>query len=247
MPVPSADPDAVRLTDAFKTAMEGPAKPREVSPPPEIDQDAPHGRDPESGDALAPFGLTRDGKPRKSAAGRKAKDAAPRIEKLGASTPGKTPAKSQPVVLEAKDFTKPLTEAGDGVWVCMSSVAKLPILPGRITDAVGAEAAIFHSNQAQLAGALNTAAQHNPRARKLAEKLSQGDVSWVLTCFSMTAPFLVQTALLFKPGAKPEGFPAMSELAAKNDRDLGDYVEAMMLLQQGDLAAEPPVPEKVAA
>lgn len=246
MSVPNATPDAVDLDEAFKAAMAGPAKPREPGPPPEIDEDAPHGRDPQSGTPLAPFGLNRDGRPRKGPGGRRAKDA-PRIEKPGevapASTPGQKPGKPQPVVLDPKDYSKPLVEAADSVWVAMSSASKIPLIPGGIRTVIGAEARIFYANKDGLAGALNVAAQHNGRARSWAEKLAKGDVSWVLTCFGMVTPFLVQTGMMLRGGI--EGFPSKAELADANDTELAAYVEAMMHAQ----AEKAPqlTPEPVAA
>jgi hypothetical protein len=77
MPVKEADPRAQELDEAFAAAMSGPARPREAPPPPEVDRDAPHGRD-EDGTPKAPYGLTRDGRPKLTAAGRKAKNDQPR-------------------------------------------------------------------------------------------------------------------------------------------------------------------------
>lgn len=237
MAVKDADPRAVELDDAFREAMEGPAKPREAAAPPEIDPEAPLGRD-ESGAPLTPFGLTKDGKVRRTNAGRRAKDETPRTGSRAVPDKGSTPGgkgnNSQPAELEPHDYTAKLSETGDGIWIALSSVAKLPFLPSAVTDRVGAEAAIFRINQAGLVGALDTAAQNNARARALAEKLSKSDVSWVLTCFSLAAPFVVQSAMMLKPGDKPEGFPDTSALAAKNDQDLQDHIQALMLLAEAE-------------
>lgn len=58
MAVKAADPDAINLDEAFREAMSAPAKPREVAAPPELDREAPHGRD-DDGKPLAPFGWTK--------------------------------------------------------------------------------------------------------------------------------------------------------------------------------------------
>jgi hypothetical protein len=77
-PVKNADPEAKSLDDAFTAAMGVTARPREPAAPTDIDPDAPFGKD-SAGAAIAPYGLTKDGKVRRSNAGRRSKDDMPRI------------------------------------------------------------------------------------------------------------------------------------------------------------------------
>lgn len=207
MAVPASDPAALELDQAFAAAMAGPAKPR-VPPPPDIDPDAPFGRG-EDGSPLTPHGLTKEGKVRRSPAGRKSTD----VARTAKTEPDPPP---PPGPLPAKDYSESLTATSEAAWLLltMTSMAPLDRVPilsavplgkgrrlgqvlGGLGDRLGAQAAIFDQNRASLVAALNTAAAHNARARRLAERLETGDATWALVAGSMVLPFLHQSAALW--------------------------------------------------
>lgn len=241
MPVKEADPDAAQLDTAFAEAMGAPAPPKQPPAPPEIDPAAPHGRG-EDGEPLAPFGLTKEGVPRRSAAGRKVKDPdnAARTGPAQPSTPGDTPDNSQ---LEPKDFSAPLMDAGESLWFGGSVVAtvgpKIPLIgrwvPGQ---KLSATMAVFDSERPRLAAALNEAAQHDARARKLAEKLSSGDVGWALTCMFMVAPFTGAVAAIWQgdDALAQRELPTLETLAKHNQAKMDEMLEKIS--QQMKLAQE---------
>lgn len=230
--VKEADADAQALDDAFAAAMEAPARPREPSAPPEVDNDAPHGRD-ENGQPLAPYGLTKDGKPRRSAAGRRAKDDQPRTAPAGSGTgagPGETPGVSAPA--STRDYTGPLSEFADAVWFVGSALGKggsaLPLVGQYIPERkVAAQAGVFKAYKANLVSAVNTAAQHNARAARFAARIETGDITWVAMCAFMTMPFLTMSAAIWKgdkalAAAGVQG--GVQALAAANDTQLDAYM-----------------------
>src|SRR6266568_4553308 len=160
MTVAQADPRAQALDEAFAGAMGAAPKPKEPPAPPETDRDAPHGRG-EDGEPLAPYGLTRDGRPKLSPAGRK-------------------PA---------------------------------------------ATMAVFDTERPRLAAALNLAAQHDARARRLAERLATGDAGWALTALFMDAPFTGTVAAIWQTTEEHDvlaerDLPGLAELAAANEAAL---------------------------
>jgi hypothetical protein len=212
MPVKAADPSARALDDAFAGAMGAPARPKEPAAPPELDKDAPHGRDEATNEPLAPYGYTRDGAVRKSAAGRKSASADDKARTGPPAVPVPPPGKP----LEVKDFSESLTETADSAWLLLTFAAQLPLekipilprIPVSKTRKIGdylagaelrlhAQAAILHANKVQLVAALNIAAQNNAQARRLAEKLETGDVTWVMMFGAMVAPFLAQSRALW--------------------------------------------------
>lgn len=240
-PVKEADPDAQALDDAFAAAMEAPARPREPSAPPEVDNDAPHGRD-ENGQPLAPFGLTKDGKPRRSAAGRKASnpDNAPRTSPAAAEAP--EDAKGKPA---GRDYAGPLSEFADAVWFAGSALGKggsaIPLVGRYIPERkVAAQAGVFRAYKGQLVGAVNLAAQHNARAARFAARIETGDITWVAMCAFMTMPFLTMSAAIWKgdqalAAAGVQG--GIGALAAANDTQLDAYL-AEVSAQMEALAAQ---------
>lgn len=248
MPVKEADPAAKSLDEAFAAAMAGPAKPREVAAPPEVDREAPHGRE-DDGTPKAPYGWTKGGKdgpprPKLSTAGRKpTRDEQARtvaVQPAGEpAAPGGKPGKA----LEPRDFSAGLMDAGESLWFGASIAAKvgpqIPILgrfiPGR---KLAATAAVFDAERPRLAAALNLAAQHDARARKLASKLADGDAGWALSVMFMVAPFTGAVAAIWqgdKALAERE-LPSLAELAKRNeaamDRMLAKITATMELAQQ---------------
>lgn len=245
MPVKDADPNAIELETAFGEAMAGPAKPRSPEAPPAVNHEAPFGLN-DDGSPKTPYGLNKDGSVRRSAAGRRAKNP---DDTAHIAEPGKaTPASDQPAgKLTPKDFAAPLMEAGETLWFGGSIAAKVgPQIPliGRFVPGqkLAATMAVFDSERPRLAAALNEAAQHDARARKLAEKLSTGDAGWALTCMFMVAPFTGAVAAIWqgdKALAERE-LPTLDEMAKKNeeamDRMLAKITQQMELAQQ--LAAQ---------
>lgn len=240
MPVKEADPEAIRLDNALAANVGAHPKPKEPPAPPDIDPDAPHGRD-DDGKPLAPFGLTQDGRPRRSAAGRKPKDPDNAARTGPAQPAAKTDPEPEPGGLEPKDFSAPLMDAGESLWFGGSVLAtvgpKIPLL-GRFVPGqkLSATMAIFDTERPRLAAALNQAAQHDARARRLAEKLAAGDVGWALTCMFMVAPFTGAVAAIWqgdKALAERE-LPPLAELAKHNEA----AVDAMLkkISQQMELA-----------
>lgn len=233
MPVKEADPAATSLDEAFAAAMGAPAKPKEPGAPPEIDPEAPHGRD-DNGAPLTPYGLTKEGKVRRSAAGRKSRDDQPRT-----APPSSAPAvpDGKKAAAAAKDYSKALSETADGLWVLATFAGRMPLarlpLLAKIPAGKGgktlatvldgaevrlqAQAALLSENKPGLVAALNIAAENNPRARRLAEKLETGDVTWVIVAAALAGPFLLQTQALWA-GKLDE-----KELAAQNEKHFDEW------------------------
>lgn len=239
MAVKAADPQAAELTDAFAAAMGSAPKPAEPAAPPEVDHDAPHGRDPD-GQPLAPYGHNKDGSIRRSHAGRKRKDD-PDAARTAPAAVKDTPAE-QPK--GDHDYTGALSETADAAWLVMSVTGRYgPEMPliGKLIPArrLGAQAALFKAHSDGLVGAVQYAAQHNEAAARWAAKLEKGEVSWALMFGFMVMPFVVQSAALWKladgerlGGPDAEG-PTLDELADRNGEDL----ELFMSLMKGQLAA----------
>lgn len=259
MPIPDAHPEAVKLDAAFAAAMDTPGKPREPGPPPEVDRDAPFGRD-DGGAPLAPFGLTRDGKPKKSPAGRKpAGDDKARVgetpdpgkdKKAEAAIPG-TPVKYAPAIAESLET----------FWIGGTVLGQVgPDLPvvGKFIPGVRlqAQAAVLLAFQDNIATAIDICAQHNEQARRLAVKLSAGGAGWALNAAFMILPF-VSTSLQvwgkeereFDPETN-EPLPTLTEkLVEQNQANFNAYLEKMATaaaeaaqVQQGSPNGSQPVP-----
>lgn len=247
MPVKEADPNAQQLGEAFAEAMNTPAKPKEAPPPPPVDPEAPHGRDGE-GKPLAPFGYTKEGKVRKTTAGRKPKTDQAR------TTDAQPPApEGKPGQLPARDFSAELMDTGETVWFGGSVLAKvgpqIPVL-GRFVPGkkLAATMAVFDAERPRLAAALNLAAQHDARARRLAAKLADNEAGWALSCMFMVAPFTGAVAAIWQGDAAlaARELPSLDVLAKANedalDRALAKISAQMEMAQLAaaeQMAAEP--------
>lgn len=255
-PVKEASPDATKLDEAFAAAMGAAPKPREPSAPPEVDHDAPHGRDAD-GKALAPFGYTKDGRVRKSKAGR------PLDSERARTSPAPPPAakgKDETSAPAKVDYTEGLAAFADSAWLATTMAGRVPWsripLVGRIKTKGGiplgerlkgaevrfhAQAHIFNANRAELVTALNIAADHNARARRLAEKLStDGDITWVITVIALVSPFAHQVGTLWSGqfDGSAEDQPAEKLLAAANENTFAAWKERINRQMEAAAAAE---------
>jgi len=250
--VKDADPSAVSLDAAFAKAMDTPGTPREPGPPPEIDNDAPHGRA-EDGTPLAPYGLTKDGKPKRSAAGRKpaAEDKA-RVAPDGPQGNAEAPKgkgqgnKAEPA---ARKYAPAIAETLETMWLGGTMIGTAgPDLPvvGKLIPGVQvqAQAAVILLYKDNMASALDLCAQHNASARKLAEKCASGDVGWALNAMFMMLP-VVSTSLQvwgkqereYDPATR-EPVPTLAEQLAETNRQAFEQYMKKLAAQAEELAQE---------
>jgi hypothetical protein len=249
VPIKEAHPDAVKLDEAFAAAMDTPGKPREPGPPPEIDADAPHGRDNDDV-PLAPYGYTKDGKVRRSAAGRKPAEDKARVTDappVGAEQPkGKD---KQPAA--AGGYAPAIADTLETIWlggaVLGTAGPDLPVV-GKLIPGVQlqAQAAVVLTYKDNLAGALDLCAQHNAAALRLAERCQSGDIGWALNAAFMVFPFVSTSLQVWgkqereKHPETGEPLPTLNEqLAAQTDKALKDY---MAKLAEAAAAAQEQAP-----
>lgn len=242
MAVPAADPQALELDQAFQAAMEGPAKPRsEAKAPPEVDHDAPHGRD-EAGVPLAPFGLTKEGKPKRTAGGRPLKDSADRSRTVSAQpSPPPVPPAGQKAKPDPRNWTEELDGLGDALWFGLSAVSKVapsvPILGKLIPEEkLAAQAFVLSETKPRLVAAVNLAAQHNAKAAGFCKKLEGGDGLWALTAMFMVMPVLSLSVTIWKGDEtelKEAELPTLAEMAKRNE----DKMDEMLARINAQIAA----------
>jgi len=229
MPVKAADPAATELDKAFESAMGTPPKPKEPAAPPDVDADAPHGRD-DAGQPLAPFGRNKDGSVRRTRAGRKPKEDQARTGPAAPAAP--EPGKGKP---EPRNYVPALTETADAAWLVMAVGGKVgPGLPlvGRLIPGqkLAAQAKLFKAHQDALVGAVQFASMHSAAAARLAARLERGEITWTLMFGFMVMPFVMQSATMWrlKEDARlGEEGPTVAELATKTEADIDDFMAAM--------------------
>lgn len=243
--VREASPDALTIDEAMKAAMNGTPAPAEAPPPPDVDRDAPHGRD-EDGTPLAPYGYRKDGIPKKAPQGRPQK-----TDQARTAPPAQLPEKAEQKKGPAKPgaaYGPSLDEFGDALWMGGSVLAtvgpKLPLV-GKYVPAqrVGAASHVFKRHKPRLVAAMCVAADHSQRARRLAERIDTGDATWAVIVGMLVLPCVQELALVMRgDNALAEAnYPALAELAEENEKNLNDYMQklgAMMREQADALAAQ---------
>lgn len=233
MAVKAADPDAIELDNAFRAAMDAPARPHSADTPPEIDPDAPHGRD-DDGNPNAPYGYTKDGRV-KRAPGRPSKDSQARTG-VALPEPGSTSgATRKPQTTQAPaDYSAALSELSDAIWLGLSGLGMVgPQIPvvGKFlpADKITAEAAIFRFQKDALCGAVQVASEHNASAARFCQKIAGGGPTWIAMVGFAVMPFFAQTAAVLRgdDALVNLGMPKLDELAEKNRADLGEFMQHM--------------------
>lgn len=220
--MPSAVADEVE--DAFRAALEKDAGveggvPVDIPPPPRksqiADPDAPFGRGPD-GVPNAPHGTNkRTGKPNLRKPGKPPKDDQPRVQdnaRPGGSTPPKTAPK--------RDWSQEIAELIDGTWMLLSSA---PVPMPKVRAKVHAQAALLNGHKPGLVKGVNLAAQNNPQVARGIEKLTTGNVSWILPAMFALGPFVAQSVMVWR--SPVEG--TVTDLAAANEQAWDETVRAM--------------------
>jgi hypothetical protein len=227
-PVKEADPAAKSLDAAFAAAMGAPPKPKEPAAPKDIDPLAPHGRDPD-GSALAPFGLTKDGIPRKTAAGRPANVDQPRTGKPEAPRDDKAAVS----LAQPGQHAKELAGTADGIWFMLSAIGKaapgIPLIGHRLPAVkIQAQAAVWFATKDRAVAAVSLAAEHNASAARFARKLQADDITWMITCVSLIVPILSLSSMVWAKDAdaqlKAAEQPSLAELKKKNEAAMDDAI-----------------------
>lgn len=257
MPVSAAHPDAVKLDEAFAAAMDTPGKPREPGPPPEVDHDAPFGRA-DDGSPIAPHGFTKDGKVKRSAAGRKPAEDKARVvpDSPGEAAAQPDKGKGKPgAALEPRKYAPAIAETLEMVWlggtVIGTAGPDLPVV-GRMIPGlqVQAQAAVILTFRDNIAGALDICAQHNAMARRLAEKCQGGGAGWALNAAFMMLPVITTSLQVWGKQEREyhpetnEPLPTLAEtLAEQNAANFKAYMDKLAKQAEGAAQEASTVPE----
>lgn len=252
----AADPNALELDEAFKAAMNGPARPRVAEPPGEIDRDAPHGRD-DDGNPLAPFGWTKPVKkgdpPRpKLTRGRPSKDPDDQA-RTGTVIPPTQPKGGQgkPAADLETDYSEGLSELADALWFGLTGIgmvgSKIPVI-GRFIpeEKIAAEAYVFHAHKDRLCGALSLSAKHNASAARFCAKATQGEITWAAMAGFMVMPFLVHTTAVIRGGEALAAF-GEREIETEDGSRIRQPITTAILAEQNSAAMDQFVAQMEAA
>lgn len=176
----------------------------------EVEHAAPPKKDPE-----APYGRTADGKPKKGPGGRPPKRKAADAPRVAAPSAADGP---------KRDFSEPLAELADAVWVSMAMAPYPPLT---------AQAALWKVHKPGLVAGFNIAAQNNGAIRRAIEASEKK--TWILALAGAVMPLVQQSITLWtNPGQQLEdGSRLVDTLAAATRRDL----EAMAKAQAEEMAA----------
>lgn len=199
------------------------APPPDIPPPPEVDPQAPHGRDGE-GKPLAPFGVNKKtGLPNKKSPGpgrpRTATETAAPSRPSGAaprSSPGTAPSPGE-------DFATDLADFADAIWLGMSGMRGGRLGPIRLPD-TRPYALAWHQSTPQMVVAWTQAARQNPQIRGYVRKLSgDGSMAWVIGVG--VAMGSLASGLAAVAGMTPED---KAKLAAANDQLAREHAMAQV-------------------
>lgn len=173
------------------------------------DEQAEHAAPPKK-DPEAPYGRTADGKPKKGPGGRPPKKKAPAADqpRVAAPTAADGP---------KRDFSEPLAELADAVWV---SMAMAPFPP------LEAQAALWKAHKPGLVAGFNIAAQNNAMIRRAIEASEKK--TWILALAGAVLPLVQQSAQLWSNPNQDlgDGTKLVDALAAATKRDLEEMAKA---------------------
>lgn len=144
-----------------------------------------------------------------------------------------------------QDFSGPLSELHDALWMGLSGLSQvaphLPVIGKKLPgDKLAAEGYIWRSNKAHLIKAAQITADHNIAARKRLIKLAEGNATWVLMAGFTLMPFLAQTAAVFQGDAALQEMNPDASVKALADANKAEWNSTMEQLraQAAEAAAQ---------
>lgn len=158
----------------------------------------------EPADPEAPYGRRADGTPKKGPGGRPAK-------RGKADEPRVTAAPAAAAGGPKRDYSEPLAEIADAIWVTMAMAPHPTVM---------AQAALWKANKAGLVAGFNMAAQNNGMIRRAVEASEKA--TWVVALAGAVLPLVQQSVTLWtNPGQHVgDGEQLVNALAAATQRDL---------------------------
>lgn len=105
---------------------------------------------------------------------------------------------------QAPDYSKPIGELCQGIWMIMAAPPAVNFKMGSIDVGAGlvrlkAQAAIMNQNSDGLVNGLNMIAQHNPSFRKGIDKLAaETGPAWILPAMMVLLPFAGQSVAMWR-------------------------------------------------
>lgn len=138
-----------------------------------------------------------------------------------------------------RDYSGPVSELCQGVWMLLASVPDTKIKFGKIDLAeisikAKAQASILKENGDGVIKGTNMIAQHNPGFRRALDKLSEETgPMWALPAMFLLMPFVGQSLALWRAPVAGD----VTLLAKKTEKEFDDLMNATMRQAAADQAA----------
>jgi len=192
-------------------------------------------------DPEAPYGwmtdpVTKERRPKKRPGKQSKNQQAPPTRPTNKARTAPPPAGSGD---DLKDYSGPVSELCQGVWMILASVPTADLKIGKISlhDAsikAKAQAAILKENGGQVVKGVGMIAEHNAGFRKGLDKLvAESGPAWVLPAMFVLMPFVGQSLALWR--APVEGDVTL--LAKKTEKEFDDLMNQSMREAAAEQAA----------
>ncbi len=156
-------------------------------------------------DPDAPYGRTKDGRPKQGPGGRPPKNA----DKPRVTT-------ASEVTGDARDYTPDLVGLSKSLYIVMAMIPP-----------THAQAALWRAHTPAMVPAWNQAAQQNDQVRAALEWLS-GPGTWPVAVAAATIPFALQSVALWRNGSNSEMHQALTAATLADLQRMTEEQEAMM-------------------
>jgi hypothetical protein len=194
-------------------------KTRKADPSPVADPEAPFGW---MNDPSAPGGKRPRKRPGRQKSG-------PKVQAPPSRPATKARVKAAPPAAK-QDYSGPVSELAQGVWMVMAAIPSVDQKIGRINLAdvstrFKAQASILKENGDGVVKGLNMMALHNPQVRAGIEKLSaESGPAWILPAMMLMMPFVGQSVAMWRAPVSGD----VELLAKRTEKEFDDLMNSSM-------------------